>query len=160
MNPFGTSFLFKKNYTKGLLLFAFFGQVWGRDWKSAYSWLIRFTKESGTDNRNCAVRTGFSWSTEVWNLKHCRWNLGKVVDQIVYLLRRCQNPGTSSSYPVQTRQDTIDVDCVLGNIIRKPRHEVLNKVQLINCWLGSLFSTGRRTRRSCPLTLPWTHQHF
>ncbi len=39
------------------------------------------------------------------------WNLGKVVDQIVYLLRRCQNLGTASSYPVQTRQDTIDVDC-------------------------------------------------
>jgi hypothetical protein len=45
-------------------------------------------------------------------------------------------------------------------IFRKPRHEVLNKVQLINCWLGSLFPTGRRTRRTCPSTLPWTHQHF
>ena len=39
------------------------------------------------------------------------WNLGKVVDQIVYLLRRCQNLGAASSNPVQTRQDTIDVDC-------------------------------------------------
>ncbi len=39
------------------------------------------------------------------------WYLGKVVDQIVYLLRRCQNLGAGSSYPVQTRQDTIDEDC-------------------------------------------------
>jgi hypothetical protein len=27
---------------------------------------------------------------------------------------RCQDLGATSSYPVQTRQDTIDVDCVLG----------------------------------------------
>ncbi len=29
---------------------------------------------------------------------------------------RCQNLGAASSNPVQTRQDTIDVDCVLGNV--------------------------------------------
>ena len=34
-----------------------------------------------------------------------------MVDQIVYLLRRCQNLGAASTNPVQTRQDTIDVDC-------------------------------------------------
>ena len=48
--------------------------------------------------------------------------LGKVVDQIVYLLRRCQNLGAASSNPVQTRQDTIDVDCcVLGNTRREEK---------------------------------------
>ena len=40
------------------------------------------------------------------------------------------------------------------------KQKVLNKVQLTNCWLGSSFPTGRRTRRTCPSTFPWTHQHF
>jgi hypothetical protein len=47
---------------------------------------------------------------------------------------------------------------VLRKDVRKPK--VLNEVQLINCWLGSLFSTERRARRTCPSTFPWTYQHF
>ena len=65
------------------------------------------------------------------------WNLGKVVDQIVYLLRRCQNLGAASSYPVQTRQDTIDEDCCVREYkIRGERDERLTLfVFLLIYWL-------------------------
>ena len=56
------------------------------------------------------VRTGFSCSAEVWNLQHCSvGTFGEVVDQIVYLLRRCQNLGASNRTPVQqqTRLETL-----------------------------------------------------
>ena len=45
-------------------------------------------------------------------------------------------------------------------VLKVRKQKVLNKVQLTNCWLGSSFPTGRRTRRTCPSTFPWTHQHF
>ena len=48
----------------------------------------------------------------------------------------CQNLGAASSNPVQTRQDTIDVDCVLGMIEKRESERKTHFVCLSSSSIG------------------------